>query len=193
MLDSFLKKINEHFPVSPDFEKDFLKKARLLKFKKDDVLVRYGTVHKKTYFIVTGSFKSCMQTPNGDLQTVWFYFDELFYIIPVLDSFILNGPTKYEILAMEESVVIEMDDVNFEFWSSKYPEFSKFTMMDMIKDFMIVDDIRSHLICYSKKDFLSYLSKAYPIIINSTPCNTVADFMGITPEWYSKIKKKIKL
>ncbi|MEL6918419.1 MAG: hypothetical protein AAFO99_11890 [Bacteroidota bacterium] len=193
MLEKLKSKIESQFPVSQEFWKELQNNSKQITVKKNNILVAYGSLSGKSYFVAKGSFKSSMLTISGNYKTVWFYFDELFYFIPILDSRVSRKPTKYEIMAMEDSVVIEMENAVCRLWYEKYHEFNMFSRMDLIKDFTMADDIRTHLISYSKEDFLRYLYEKYPIILSRTPSKTVADFMGITPEWYSKIKKKINL
>ena len=180
-------------PLSEAFRQEFMVKTKVIKLKKNEVLVDYGSSPQRGFFIASGSFKSALLTDYGSFKTVWFFFDELFPVIPVADSMIQGGPTSYRITAMENSVVIEMRNKHLQYWNQHYKEFSRFSRMDMIKDFVRMDEIRAHLIGYSKEDFVKFLYRKYPIILRRTPANTVADFMGITPEWYSKIRKKIVL
>ncbi|MEM1338003.1 MAG: hypothetical protein AAF634_13020 [Bacteroidota bacterium] len=193
MKDAFLDMVEKVAPVSAGFRKDFFEKTKVIHLKKNDVLVEYGSSPQRGFFIVSGSFKSALLTDYGSFKTVWFFFDELFPVIPVADNMIQGGPTSYRITAMEDSVVIEMRNKYLQSWNQEYPEFGRFSRMDMIKDFVKMDEIRAHLIGYSKEDFVRFLYKKYPVLLRRTPGNTVADFMGITPEWYSKIRKKIIL
>ncbi|MEM1257320.1 MAG: Crp/Fnr family transcriptional regulator [Bacteroidota bacterium] len=193
MKETFLDMVGKVAPITDAFRKDFYDKTRVIHLKKNGILVDYGDSPQRGFFIVSGSFKSALLTDYGSFKTVWFFFDELFPVIPIADNMIQGNPTSYRVTAMEDSIVIEMKNKHLRYWNQEYEEFSRFSRMDMIKDFVRMDEIRAHLIGYSKEDFVRFLNKKYPVILQRTPANTVADFMGITPEWYSKIRKKIPL
>ncbi|MEM1337193.1 MAG: Crp/Fnr family transcriptional regulator [Bacteroidota bacterium] len=191
MIDEFKKKIETYVKISPEFLSELQHSYKLLELKKNEILVPHGAIYRKAYFISEGSFKSSLLTPEGISKTTWFYFDQLFSVIPIKDSFLSGTPTKYEIEALEDSKVLELDTGIINSWLLKFPEFNEFFRNDMITDFIMIEEIRTHLICYSKKDFLKYLRVNFPIIVARTPSHALADFMGITPEWYSKLKKEL--
>ena len=191
MVEKFKNKIEKYVKVSDAFLVELERACKPIELKKNDILVHHGGVYWKAFFVVTGSFKSSLLTPEGILKTTWFYFDHLFNIIPIRDSFLSGKPTKYEVQALENSTVLEIDMNTVNSWLQKFPEFNEFFRLDMINDFIMGEEIRTHLVCYSKKDFLRYLFESYPIIVSRTPSHALADFMGITPEWCSKLKKNL--
>lgn len=191
MIEKFKNKIEKYVKVSEEFSLELKLACKAIELKKNDILVRYGGIYRKAFFINRGSFKSSLLTPNGVSKTTWFYFDELFNVIPIKDSFLNGKPTKYEITALEDSEVLEIDMAYVNSWLEKFPEFNEFFRLDMITDFIMGEEIRTHLLCYSKKDFLNYLYNNFPIIVLRAPSHALADFIGITPEWYSKLKRKL--
>ena len=70
-----------------------------------------------------------------------------------------------------------------------FPEFGKFTREDMEMHFAIISQIRRYMTALKKKDFVEFLSSNYPIILDRVSNKLVADFVGITPEWFCKLKK----
>jgi len=191
MVKEFSTEIEKYVKISDQLRGEFERSCIERNIKKNETLVEYGGIYNKTFFIINGSFKSSTFTPDGLKKTIWFYFDDLFRIIPIKDGFLSRKPTKYEIVALEDSTILEFDMVIVDSWINNYPEFNQFFRYSMINDFMLSEEIRTHLICYSKEDFLKYLYKKYPIILLRAPSHAIADFMGITREWYSKIKKNI--
>jgi len=189
MIEEFKNKMERYVKVSDAFTAELKESCKTIDLKKNEILVRHGGIYWKAYFIIKGSFKSSLLTPEGILKTTWFYFDDLFSIIPIRDSFLSGKPTKYEIQALEDSTVLEIDMNAVNAWLQKFPEFNEFFRLDMINDFIMGEEIRTHLVCYTKRDFLNYLYDKFPSIVARTPSHALADFMGITPEWYSKLKR----
>lgn len=60
-----------------------------------------------------------------------------------------------------------------------------------MNDLMIMNEIRSRIMVLKPIEVIQYLHKNYPMMIERIPDKNIANLMGITPEWYSKLKKKI--
>lgn len=159
--------------------------------KKGDKLVDYGELNKKVFFVASGSLEISMILNDGSAKSVWFFLDEIFNIATTQDSVFMDQPTKYEITALENSILLQSDFRKVDQTIEEYPEFYKFKAEDILHDFIIMNEIRNHIISLKPLDFLKYLSENYPSVLTRVPDKNIANLMGITPEWYSKLKKKL--
>jgi len=157
--------------------------------KKGDPLINYSSTNRQAHIILSGAFETSLISTNGNKQTIWFHFDELFDVVTCFDSYFLNEPTKYEVVALEDSEICIFHKERVDKWVKKYPEMNTLYMNDIIGDTIHLAEIRNHMIAHTPKEFLAYLKENYPIILERTPYNKLAHFMSITPEWLSKIKK----
>ncbi|MEM9000553.1 MAG: Crp/Fnr family transcriptional regulator [Bacteroidota bacterium] len=184
-------RIEEVAPVSEELWNEILLHAKIVDIEKGQKLVTCKSTLRRGYFIVSGSFESSIITTDGSSKTIWFYFDELFPVIVCMDSYFMGIPTMYQVTALEQSKVIVFEKEMIDAWVLKYPSFNEYYRSDLAKDFMIASEIRNHLVSRSSLDFLKYIHANYPILLSRTPSKNVAHFMGITPEWYSKLKRRI--
>ncbi|MEM6719361.1 MAG: hypothetical protein AAF611_08615 [Bacteroidota bacterium] len=191
MLYKFREKLETHIDVTDEMWEYIRQDLTVLHVKRREKLVRFSELSRYIYFVVQGSFESSILLPNGISKTVWFYLDKILDIATCFDSIFLQLPTKYEITALEDSIVIRYTKKNIDKWGEKYNMIYKFGVHDIMEDFIATSEIRNHLISYSSKDFISYLSERYPIILDRIPDKNIAQFMGITPEWFSKLKRQL--
>ena len=60
-----------------------------------------------------------------------------------------------------------------------------------IKSLLEKSEIRAQIITLDSLEMLQYLHKNYPQILQQVPSKIRSNFLGITPQWLSKIKKKL--
>ncbi|WP_394746723.1 Crp/Fnr family transcriptional regulator [Spongiimicrobium salis] len=193
MIEKLLEKMKEIIPVSDELWKDVQKHTKIMYLKRGEVLIPYSQVDTNAYLVVQGSFDASLISLDGSRKTIWFYFDGLFDSIVCMDSYFLNQPTKYEITALEDAIVFKVSKQEVDVLVEKYPAMNEFYRTDIIANFIKVDEIRNHMIAYTPKEFLAYLRTHYPEIFLRIPAKNIAHFMGITPEWYSKIQREAML
>ncbi|MEM9000551.1 MAG: cyclic nucleotide-binding domain-containing protein [Bacteroidota bacterium] len=191
LIDKFKRTIELRTPVSDELWGRLKASASEICVKKNRVLIPYSSSLQKAYFLAKGSFECSLITTDGDRQTVWFFLDEVFDVVVCMDSYFLGEPTKYEVTALEDSIVYKFEKKVVDAIVLEYPEFNKFYREDIIDDYIKLNEIRNHMVAKSPEAFLRYLKDNYPAILNRAPSKNLAHFMGITPEWYSKLKKKL--
>ncbi|MEM9339446.1 MAG: Crp/Fnr family transcriptional regulator [Bacteroidota bacterium] len=175
----------------PDLWKEIKEKSKLKTIKKNKVLVDVGSNQKYLYFVAIGSFVVLATSKEGEQKAVWFHFDELFYIATAPDSFFRDQPTKYEIRALEDSVVIRFSRPCFDLWISKYPSFRRFYHQCIITDNVLRQEIKTQCIISCPKEFLAYLKASFTPFVDRVSSKYLAHFLGMSPEWLCKLKKRM--
>ncbi|MEM8998660.1 MAG: cyclic nucleotide-binding domain-containing protein [Bacteroidota bacterium] len=184
------KKIASVLPKSKGLWLDITNSTKELKIKKGEQLIQYRDLCKSVYVLVDGALECKLHKNRSNSQTVWFYFDERFDVIVNFDSYYKNQPTKYSVTAIEDSVVFEFKKEEVEAWRRKYEQFNEFYKNDMLRAFMDYHEIRNYMLVMSSEEYLEYLEKNYAFITNRLSSQKLAHFMGITPEWLSKVKQR---
>ncbi|RNC80200.1 MAG: Crp/Fnr family transcriptional regulator [Winogradskyella sp.] len=176
--------------VSDNLWSDIKSIIEIKTIKKNEILIPYDSLDPNVYPIIKGSFMCSLVTEEGNKKAVWFFFDDEFDVACAHDSFFLNKRTKYEIVALEESIVARTGKADFENLLDKHQEFNTFFIKDILNKFIKLNEVRSHSLVYNSEDYIRYLKKEYPIIFSRIPAKHIAHFLGVTPEWYSKLLKK---
>ncbi|MEM6524728.1 MAG: cyclic nucleotide-binding domain-containing protein [Bacteroidota bacterium] len=191
MIEKLRAYLERHITVDDVFWSELVKTAEQIIVKKKEVLIPLNSNFNHLYIVTSGSFETALITSDGESKTVWFHMEDLFEVVVSMDSFFLDERTKYEISALENSVVYKIKKEAIDSWLLKYASFNTFYREDVVSAFIKLNEIRNHMVSHTPPEFLTYLKQYYPKIFERIPENRIAQFIGITPEWYSKLKSKM--
>lgn len=191
MLEKLKNRLEAFMPLEPAFWKEVLEYSKILTVKKNEILINYDSKSKDGYFILEGSFMVSQVQESGQSKAVWFHFDEIFDFMATPDSYFMDTPTKYELKALEDSKVVKLNKQRVDSWVQTYSCFNQIYIQSIITDFVTIYEARSSLLSLSALDFLKYTKENFPFIFEKLPSYYIADFIGVTPEWYSKLQKKL--
>ena len=191
MIEKLKQRLSEFGPIEEDFWKEVLAHHKLLNVKKDELLIRYNTASKDAYYILSGSFLVSQISESGTKKAIWFHFDDIFDVVASPDSYFKDGLTKYEVKALEDAVVVKLNKQRIDEWIKKYASFNNFFINKFVLDFLTIYEARSSLLTFTSLEFLKYTKEHFPFIFDRLPSYLIADFIGVTPEWYSKLQKKL--
>lgn len=177
--------------LDPELWTDMMEKSRVLTLEKSEILVKRGSKRKYVYFVSSGSLATFLFTIEGIKKAIWFHFDDLFNMAAAADSYYLNQPTKYEISAMEKSTVIRFSKQNFDLWILKYPLFNNFYIKGITYGRVVVQEARAQRLISTPEQYYYYLSEKFPTMVNRVSAKNMAYFLGVSPEWFSKLKKRM--
>lgn len=124
---------------------------------------------------------------TGNKRTVNFFIPEFHPIATISHAYVLREPSNYSLESFTNTILIEIDRTAIEVFlthSEWAPLFEEHGMKNMIEK----NEMRAQLICLSKEEMLKHLHTNFPIILQSVPSKYVADFLGISPQWLSKLK-----
>ncbi len=179
-------------PLADNLWEEIQTYAEISQVRKNEILVPYQSLNKYVFKVISGSFMCSQISESGTKKAVWFHFDDESDIMSSQDSYFNNEPTKYEFKALEDSEVFSIHKTHTDRWIETYEVFNRFYLKNIINDFIIVYEARSCLLTYTSTEFLLYIQKKFPTIFEKIPDRYIADFMGVTPEWYSKLRKKLR-
>lgn len=174
-----------------DFIREILKFSSTIKVKRGEYLVDVGDLCNQIFFVVEGGFISKyfdLETQTN--RTVNFYLDSFQPFMTSVDSYYKNKPTDYQLMAIKSSTVIAFDRKDTDEFLIRSPHFSKYYYNFAINNLIKESHYRSLLLTYSAEKFYSYLMEEHPEIIQNVPSKYIAEFMGISQEWLSKLKTK---
>ena len=192
MVSKLREYLERHIEINEEFWQEVIEHTKEIFIRKNDILVNHGSRRRCAYVITSGSLQASLIATNSEQNTVCFYMEDLFHVAVCMDSYFLGEPTNYEVTALEDSKVYRFNKETVDSWILKYPSFNEFFRADIIESFIQVNEIRNHMITHPPSELISYLYRNYPLIFDKIPDKHIAQFMGITPEWFSKLKKKKK-
>lgn len=186
-LRTFLNQIVSFDQKEMDESLNYFKK---LEIKKNDFYIEEGEICKKVAFIEKGLFK-LFYVLDG-VERVKLFFHENQFVSDYY-SFLTQNPSKRPIQAIEDTVVynISYNDFHKLFDVSKKWERIGRTLAERAYIYSVQRANRS-MHDDPETRFITFLQE-YPTLIQRVPQYIIASYLNMTPETYSRVKKRIDL
>ncbi len=154
-------------------------------FTKGTLLLSQGDIPIMSYFVIEGCVRQFAIDINGKETTLDFYTEN--HAINMFSFTDDNGASKYSLECLENSVLVACDDTedaddSLELLGLKHGIFkNQFTdMQNTFMNFKALTPIERY------NNFV----KSRPDLIKRVPQNILANYLGITPESFSRFKKR---
>ena len=181
-------KINSKIAIAEIDLQIILSKFNELTVKKGKFILRKGQIANQYFFIKSGGLR--FSFGEYDVRdTSWVVFKNQFFT--ELVSFIQQKPTRFDIEAIEETIVAYISKADMELLYRQFPCWQEFGrkiweglgvgMIEQIVNFQTLS---------AEERYLEFMKT--PEIIQKVPVKNLASLLGITPNALSRIRKNIK-
>lgn len=167
--------------------------VKVINLKPNAVLVSAGKVCQNIYYVLEGSFVCrYIDAESGNAKTINFYLNDLHPFMACVDSYFNQTPTQCELRAVSHSVVLSMPKKQIDALLARSTVLKQFYDSVVITALVEENDLKLKIISYSSEKLYDYLLRHFSSVIQNVPSKYIAEFMGITAEWLSKLKKNKK-
>ena len=184
---SILNNISRYVVLSTEEQQRLTSIIKTSEVKKKQYIIQPGLVCHSRSYIVKGAFKVYYLDDSGKEHTVsigvedWFVTD--FY------SYINQTPAMNYAEALEDSIIMQMSNEEIEPLCKEIHALSEYFRLTTEKAFAFSRRrVISNISKAAEERFDEYLEK-YPHIVNRVPQYVLASYLGMTPEFLSKIRK----
>jgi len=178
--------------ISPDTIENLISKAKLLHVKSQSLLVKPNTICDKAYFVLKGGFVCRYIDEELEIEkTINFYLEEFHPFMSCVDSYFSGTKTQCELKAIANSEVMEFNKKDIDALIGEDIGFFTFYHSLIIRALQEENDFKLKIIAYSSERLYNYIMTQCPEIIQQVPSKFIAEFMGISSEWLSKLKHRI--
>ena len=165
--------------------------GQLINIKSQTTLIDAGKECRMIYFILRGAFVCrYLNEETGDKRAIGFYMDDFQPFMTCVDSYFTNTRTACDLLAISNAEVIAFRKNDLVELADAHKVLSAFYYSRIINALVREHDFKIKLIQYSSDSLYRYIIYNYPQIVQKIPSKYIAEFMGISPEWLSKLKHK---
>ena len=169
---------------------EMLANGTAIRLKSNQVLVQPGQINDTLYVVVEGGFVCRYIDEEKDIfKTINFFLPDLHPFMVCVDSFFKETPTHCELRAISPSTVLALSKQILVEIIDRDPQLHRFYHSTIIKALTEENDLKLKIIAYSSEDLYAYFLKKLPSLIQNVPSKYIAELMGISPEWLSKLKR----
>jgi len=186
---SIFKNIQRYVKLNSEDEQALASILRETSVRKRQFIVQPGFTCTHQTYVVKGAFRAYFVNNDGVQHTIQFAIDDWF--ISDFNSYISQTPASLFVEAIEDSSIMQLEYSDVEKLCSNNPKFERFFRIVAQKSFAFAQRrILSNLGKTAEERYLEFNS-LYPDIVQRAPQYALASYLGMTPEFLSKIRSKI--
>ncbi len=190
MFDKILEKVNEIIPLSKE-EKEYLKSIlRFKKVNKREFLLKQGEIEDSYYFVISGCLRSYINDKKGVEQVL--QFSSKGWWIADNESILFNKPTKINIVAALDSEVLILSKTTKEESIKKFPRLEKYYSEGLERSVIFLRNRLNEILSLSAEERYMDFCKRFPGLKDVISQKHIASYIGVTPEFFSSMKKRLK-
>ena len=185
ILEEFVK----HLPFSDEEAALMETRAVTRKIKRRQTILQEGMVCKHYAFVVKGCFRMYGMDENGGEHNIQFAAENDW--ITDIGSFYSDKPSKLYIEALEPSTILQIEKLDLYFLFISIPKISRiFKVIIENKYVELQNRVLQNISSTAQQRYLSFLEQ-YPNLAQRLPNIHIASYLGITPEFLSKLRKEL--
>lgn len=188
-MQSILENIAKHVTLTPQEQELFLSKTETKPFKAKTILLSAGEVATCTYFVNSGILRS-FNINDNIIEHVLHFACEVWWIGDMY-SYISGKPGNLFIEVLEDAEVVIITKENQQQLYQEIPKLERFFRI-LAENSLVSHQERlmDNLSLTAEERFEKFCSK-YPTLIQKVPQKHIASYIGVTPEFFSKMKARL--
>jgi CRP-like cAMP-binding protein len=188
-MQSILENIAKHVTLTPEEQELFLSKTETRQFKVKTILLSAGEVATCTYFVNSGILRS-FNINDNIIEHVLHFACEGWWIGDMY-SYISEKPGNLFIEVLEDAEVVIITKENHQKLYQEIPKLERFFRI-LAENSLVSHQERlmDNLSLTAEERFEKFCSK-YPTLIQKVPQKHIASYIGVTPEFFSKMKSRM--
>jgi CRP-like cAMP-binding protein len=172
-----------------DQEMDLIRSVSIIKkLRKHQYLLQEGDVWRYHAFICAGCLRRYRTDDKGIEHTIQFSTEN--WWTGDRESLMNGTPSKYNIDAIEDSVVLLIRNDDFEMLCKKLPAFNEVINTILQRSLNATYERIETAISLSAEEKYQHFIQSFPNLANRVPRHMLASFLGITPETLSRVRKQ---
>lgn len=189
IIDKLISHFDNYLPLD-DKEKEELRNRVIEKnIKRRQFILQENDVCRHYTFVISGLFKMFGVDKTGTEHNIQFASEDEWIVD--LGSFHSDKESRLYIEAMEPSVILQIEKSNLLYLYTHYPKFDRnFRVIIEDKFVELQNRVLQNISSTAEEKYQTFLEQ-YPNLSNRIPNTQIASYLGITPEFLSKIRNKI--
>jgi len=183
--DLLLESISKHIHLEDEELQHFLSYIQVKKVQKKQYLLMEGEVNRSAMFVASGCLKSYYLDENGS-QYIQQFAPEGWWVVDMY-SFIMQEPGHLYIDALFDSKLLLISKINLEKLYREIPKFNYYFRILAEKSLVSFQTRAMENLRLTAKERYEKFCLRYPSLIDRLSQKQVAAYIGVTPEFLSKM------
>ena len=183
-----IKNVSKHIQLTKDEEKIFISFLKEKKIKRKQFILRENEICENSIFVINGCLRGYTIDPNGFEHILQFAPPD--WWIADMYSLITQKPGNLNIDAIEDTEVLLLSRKNQEKLFVDVPKFERFFRI-ITENSLVANRQRvlDNMSLTAQQRFAAFCHH-YPTLIEHLPQKLIASYIGVTPEFLSKVKSE---
>ena len=176
-------------PLSNEEKEHVIQKFHPRLFRKRQYALQEGNVCSQMYFVVRGCLRMYKIDDQGNAHLLQFAAEN--YWIVDLGSFYSEKPSELNIDALEDTMVLQISHNDLISLYTQAPKFHRIFRVLIENSFVSLQKRLLQTISSTAEERYQYFLDTYPHLVNRLSQIQIASFLGITPEFLSRLRNKL--
>jgi CRP-like cAMP-binding protein len=188
-MELILKNIEQHVTLTSQEKELFLSKTEVHHYKAKTILLNSGAICKHSYFVNSGILRSFNINDNIVEHVLSFACQG--WWIGDMYSLLSQKPGNLFIEVLEDAEVVLLSKENQEILYREIPKLERFFRI-LTENSLVANQERlmDNLSLTAEERFEKFCKK-YPTLIQKIAQKQIASYLGVTPEFFSKMKSRL--
>ena len=166
--------------------KEVFKERRV---RKRQFILQEGEICKQNTYVLEGCFRMYLVDPNGKEHNLQFAIEN--WWIGDIGSFHNNTPSKLNVEAIENSIILQVSKEDQLKLFTEYPKFNQiFRVLAENAMVGLQRRVLQNISSTAEERYLDFLER-HSNLFNRISNVQIASYLGVTPEFHSTIRNKI--
>jgi CRP-like cAMP-binding protein len=185
-IDDYVARCTSLSQTDMDYFHSILKPLHV---NKKSWLLREGEVSEYEAYVVKGCLRKYCMDDDGNEIILQFAIED--WWVGDISSFTNQTPSQVYVQALEDSDLLTIHHDDKEQLFQKVPQFERMFRLMLQRSYMVLQDRFVATLAQSADErYLAFLEK-YPGIAQRVPQQYIASYLGITPEFLSRIRARL--
>lgn len=188
-MSKLLQNISKHVSLTPEEEILLLSKIETKQFKAKTILLNSGEIANSTYFVNSGILRS-FNINDNIIEHVLHFACEGWWIGDMY-SYISEKPSNLFIEVLEDAEVVVISKENHQELYNEIPKLERFFRILAENSLVAHQERLMDNLSLSAEERFEKMCKKYPNLIQKVAQKHLASYIGVTPEFFSKMKARL--
>lgn len=188
-MAQIVENISKIVTLTPQEQALFLSKTETKQYKAKTIILNAGEVCKHSYFVNSGLLRSF--TINDNIVEHVLSFACEGWWIGDMYSLLSQKPGNLFIEVMEDSEVVLLSKENQEKLYTEIPKLERFFRILTENSLVANQERLMDSLSLTAEERFEKFCKKYPTLIQKVPQKQISSYIGVTPEFFSKMKSKL--